>query len=85
MRDETRRDRMAAEVEIKVCFMLVKFNFTLVLTICFSLILLCDFQLRGIYFDRIERSEVEIVIGSIFKHVSSLEDMQFLVKYAAQV
>jgi hypothetical protein len=42
-------------------------------------------QLRCIYFDRIERSDVETVISSIFKSVSSLEDMQFLVKYAAQV
>jgi len=58
MRDNTRRDRMAAEVEIK---------------------------LRCIYFDRIERSDVETVISSIFKCVASLEDMQFLVKYAAQV
>lgn len=58
MRDDTRRDRMAAEVEIK---------------------------LRCIYFDRIERSDVENVIRSIYKHVASLEDMQFLVKYASQV
>jgi hypothetical protein len=28
---------------------------------------------------------VESVIHSIFQHVASLEDMQFLVKYAAQV
>jgi len=58
MRDNTMRDRMAAEVEIK---------------------------LRNIYFDRIERSTVESVIHSIFKHVATLEDMQFLVKYATQV
>lgn len=42
-------------------------------------------QLRCIYFDRIEREEVEAVIASIFRSVASLEDMQFLVKYAAQV
>lgn len=58
MRDSTKRDRMAAEVEIKI---------------------------RNIYFDRIERSDVESVIHSIFQHVAKLEDMQFLVKYASQV
>ena len=33
-------------------------------------------QLRGVYFDRIERSSVEAVINSIYDHVISLEDIQ---------
>jgi hypothetical protein len=38
-----------------------------------------------VYFDRIERQEVEAVINSIYEHVLSLEDIQFFVKYASQV
>ena len=37
------------------------------------------------YFDRIERQDVENVITSIYEHVLSLEDIQFFVKYASQV
>lgn len=37
------------------------------------------------YYDRIERTEVTALLDSIYKHVESLEDIQFLVKYATQV
>jgi hypothetical protein len=75
MRDNTTRDRMAADVEIKVALpsALSLFVDSLVS------------QLRGIYFDRIEREAVESTIRSIFQCVQSLEDMQFFVKYASQV
>lgn len=42
-------------------------------------------QLRAVYFDRIERQEVENIIDSIYQHVHSLEDIQFLIKYASEV
>ena len=58
MRRDTDRQRMAADVEIK---------------------------LRGMYFDRIERSEVTTLLDSIFQHVLLLEDVQFLCQYAPQV
>jgi len=44
-----------------------------------------EIKLRGFYFDRIEREAVEGTIHSIYEHVKSLEDIQFFVKYAAQV
>ena len=37
------------------------------------------------YFDRIERGVVEQTIASIYERVESLEDIQFLIKYASQV
>lgn len=37
------------------------------------------------YYDRIERAEVTTLLDSIYKHVESLEDIQFLVKFAPQV
>jgi len=58
MRRDTDRQRLAADVDIK---------------------------LRGMYYDRIERTEVTALLDSIYKHVESLEDIQFLVKYAPQV
>lgn len=58
MRRDTDRQRMAADVEIK---------------------------LRGMYFDRIERSECSELLDSIFKRVKLLEDIQFLVQYAVQL
>jgi hypothetical protein len=42
-------------------------------------------QIRGKYFDRIERTEVVSLLDSIYANVVSLEDIQFLVKYAATV
>lgn len=44
-----------------------------------------EIKLRSVYFDRIEREDVENVINSIYEHVLSLEDIQFFVKYASQV
>lgn len=58
MKRDTDRQRMGADVEIKI---------------------------RGKYFDRIEREEVTALLDSIYKHVTSLEDIIFLVKYATQV
>jgi hypothetical protein len=58
LRDDTTRQRLAADVEIK---------------------------LRGIYYDMVEPSVIEAMILSIYEHVASLEDVQFLVKYARQV
>lgn len=55
MRRDTDRQRMAADVEIK---------------------------LRGMYFDRIERSECTELLDSIFEHVKLLEDIHFLCQYA---
>lgn len=37
------------------------------------------------YFDRIERSAVAVLLDSIYRSVKSLEDMQFLVQYASQL
>ncbi len=37
------------------------------------------------YFDRIERKDVVILLDSIYEHVKSLEDIQFLVQYAPLV
>jgi hypothetical protein len=42
-------------------------------------------QLRQIYFDRIERTEVDTMIASIYNDVHSLENIQFLLKYANAV
>ena len=42
-------------------------------------------KIRGKYFDRIERAEVATLLASIYANVESLEDIQFLVKYAANV
>jgi hypothetical protein len=44
-----------------------------------------EIKLRQIYFDRIERSTVTRMIESIYKHVTLLEDIQFLIKYATAV
>ena len=44
-----------------------------------------EIKLRQIYFDRIERSGVANMLDSIYKHVTLLEDMQFLIKYATTV
>ena len=44
-----------------------------------------EIKLRQIYFDRIERSGVANMIDSIYKQVTLLEDMQFLIKYATTV
>lgn len=41
-----------------------------------------EIKLRAIYFDRIERQMVSKIISSIYESVKSLEDIQFLVKYA---
>jgi len=37
------------------------------------------------YFDRIERAAVAVLLDSIYLSVQSLEDMQFLVQYASQL
>ena len=58
LRDDTTRQRLAADVEIK---------------------------LRGIYYDMVEPPVIEAMIKSIYEHVATLEDVQFLVKYARQV
>lgn len=42
-------------------------------------------QLRGMYFDKIERSEVTKLLDGIYQNVHLLEDVQFLVQYAPQV
>ena len=42
-------------------------------------------QIRGIFFDRIERNSVVSMIDSIYRHVPSLEGIQFLLKYATTV
>lgn len=44
-----------------------------------------EIKLRGMYFDRIERSTVTEVLDSIYEYVNSLEDIQFLIQYATQV
>jgi hypothetical protein len=57
-RRDTTKQRLAADVEIKI---------------------------RNIYFDRIERPAVEVLLRSIYEHVHKLEDIQFLIKYASEV
>ena len=44
-----------------------------------------EIKIRAIYFDRIERSAVTTLIESIYQHVHSLEDLQFLVKFSTTV
>ena len=58
LRDDTTRQRLAADVEIK---------------------------LRGLYYDMVEPPVIEAMIKGIYEHVLTLEDVQFLVKYAKQV
>lgn len=44
-----------------------------------------EIKLRAIYYDRAERREIDAMIEGIYKHVISLEDIQHLVKYAADI
>ena len=44
-----------------------------------------EIKLRAIYFDRAERSEIDFMLSDIYKHVKSLEDIQHLVQYAADI
>ena len=78
MRRDTDRQRMAADVDIKVFLMS-----TYIVDSCIHAI--PQQQLRGMYYDRIERTEVTALLDSIYQHVELLEDIQFLVKYATQV
>mgnify|MGYP001289920252 CR=1 FL=1 len=41
-----------------------------------------EIKIRAIYFDRIERSAVTTLIESIYQHVRTLEDIQFLVRFS---
>jgi hypothetical protein len=41
-----------------------------------------EIKIRAIYFDRIERTAVAALIESIYQHVHTLEDLQFLVKFS---
>ena len=77
MRRDTDRQRMAADVDIKV---FLNSSNVFVLMTAFP-----QQQLRGMYYDRIERTEVTALLDSIYPHVELLEDIQFLVKYATQV
>lgn len=77
MRRDTDRQRMAADVDIKV---FLNSSNVFVLMTAFP-----QQQLRGMYYDRIERTEVTALLDSIYQHVELLEDIQFLVKYATQV
>lgn len=77
-RRDTDRQRMAADVDIKVSSILTLRTIQLT---CIA----TPNKLRGFYYDRIERTEVTALLDSIYAHVQSLEDIQFLVKYARQV
>jgi len=44
-----------------------------------------EIRLRSVYDDRMEKQDAEAIIRDIYRHVLSLEDMQFLVKYASQI
>jgi hypothetical protein len=44
-----------------------------------------EIKLRNIYFDRAERARITEMLDSIYAHVATLEDIQFLVKYAVQI
>ena len=44
-----------------------------------------EIKLRTIYYDRIERSEVEEAIESIYARVKKLEDIQYMIKYAKSI
>lgn len=44
-----------------------------------------EIKLRNIYFDRAERSRITEMLDGIYAHVATLEDVQFLVKYAVQI
>lgn len=77
VKDEDRPILTASSINHNVTLIL-KF----LLTGFFDIILPFLQQIRGIFFDKIERNDVEIMINSIYKHVNSLEDIQFLLKYA---
>jgi len=44
-----------------------------------------EIKLRGIYYDRAERALIDQMLQGIYESVKTLEDIQFLVKYASQV
>eukprot|EP00607_Mallomonas_marina_P009644 CAMPEP_0182419608 /NCGR_PEP_ID=MMETSP1167-20130531/4024_1 /TAXON_ID=2988 /ORGANISM="Mallomonas Sp, Strain CCMP3275" /LENGTH=279 /DNA_ID=CAMNT_0024594619 /DNA_START=333 /DNA_END=1172 /DNA_ORIENTATION=- len=44
-----------------------------------------EIKLRNVYFDRAEPARVSEMVADIYDHVESLEDVQFLVKYATQL
>jgi hypothetical protein len=44
-----------------------------------------EIKLRNVYFDRAERARVTEMLDGIYRCVASLEDIQFLVKYATQI
>jgi len=44
-----------------------------------------EIRLRNIYFDRAERSRITEMLDGIYKNVKSLEDIQFLIKYAPTI
>ena len=44
-----------------------------------------EIKLRNIYFDRAERQHITAMLDGIYASVASLEDIQFLVKYATQI
>jgi len=44
-----------------------------------------EIKLRNVYFDRAERARITEMLDGIYRCVASLEDIQFLVKYATQI
>lgn len=44
-----------------------------------------EIRLRNIYFDRAERARITEMLDAIYRNVRTLEDIQFLVKYAVRI
>jgi len=44
-----------------------------------------EIKLRAVYYDRASRQEIDCMIEGIYNHVLSLEDIQHLVKYVADI
>jgi len=84
MQEDTQRQCISADLEIKVIYFQLSFpaplNTSLIISHALS-----SMKLRNIYFDRVEPKAVTDMIADIYRHVDALQDIQFLVKYATQL
>jgi hypothetical protein len=44
-----------------------------------------EIKLRQVYFDQIERHQVDTLLHDIYKNILSLQDMEFFIKYIVQI
>lgn len=85
LNEETQRNRLSADVEIKVCWgryrpILHRSHANVCLIVHMN-----GPQLRQVYFDMIERHQVDTLLADIYKSILSLQDMEFFIKYIVQV